>query len=184
LYIIKSIDGGDTFHIIAEQAIPQGVGNNYDNFNGEMSITNSGRLYFTWPEGNNGTIMFEAVQENQSASSGVKLLISEGRNGTSLAQGPVVVTPKNGSNPNPNLNIAWLETVNQQSGIQSYPDQAILVRSSTDGGKTFYEPVKIVDTQSLPEFSSSLAGLIMAIAIVGVISAGILVRRRFSYHDR
>jgi hypothetical protein len=26
--------------------------------------------------------------------------------------------------------------------------------------------------------------LIMAIAIVGVINAGILVRRRFSYHDR
>ncbi|GEM_PF-1615387 len=181
-YIIKSIDGGNTFHRVAEQTIPEGVGNSYNNFNGEMSVTGAGRLYFTWPESNNGTIMFEAVQENQSASSGVKLLISEGRNDTSLAQGPVVVTPKDSNNLN--LNIVWLETVNQQPRIQSYPDQIILVRSSTDSGKTFYETIKIVDTQSLPEFSSSSTGLIMAIAIVGVINAGILVRRRFSYHDR
>ena len=174
LHLIKSTDGGNHFAGIAS-AIPSGfVG---DRISQQLVITKSEQLYFLWPpNGEDRTVLFQSVKENETASATtnpVKIYSSSNQT-NSVSAAPLA------ANDLGSVYVVFVNSTLHQSS-SSLSSGQILIRTSTDGGLTFGDIMKVQDILAVPEFDPAFASLVMAVAIVGVLVVSVGWKRRGTF---
>ena len=163
MMLLKSSDGGNNFLPI-RSAIPQGFGGRAYPIIEHLAMSNNGQLYFAGsPDTEGKTILFEAVDENQTANPTPFIIHSKG-NTPFYGYYPQIAASNAGY-----VYVLWLGSTDARSDPDG-PHLNIMVRVSTDNGKTFSDTSKIADVLSLPEFSS-LTMLIAALSLSLIVAS-------------
>ncbi len=166
--LLKSTDGGRNFERVT-QPMP-GEFKSEQSSNRQMIITEDGKAYLLWS-------IFSETERRVSFAAGYEDRSSV-ENQTDLVEKEYVPEIPPPSNvllvaSHDNVYALWLEAINATVSSQ---EQRIIMRASTDGGKTFGSATILEDVTTVPEFGTTAAIVAAALATGGIVAAARFTR--------